>query len=53
MTSLYKMPGIKYPGNAYILLTEFAGRTVSYGPIFSPSREYRLGHKSKGENEVP
>ena len=41
----------------YLLLTEFEGRTVSYGPRFSPSiygpRASRLGHKSKGENEDP
>ena len=34
----------------YLLLTEFEGRTVSYGPSFfyGPSAK-RAGHKSKGE----
>ena len=36
----------------YLLLTEFEGRTVSYGPRFSPSiygpSAKRRGHKSKG-----
>ena len=37
--------------NKYLLLTEFEGRTVSYGPSFFlllPSAE-RAGHKSKGK----
>ena len=37
----------------YLLLTEFEGRTVSYGPSFSSSiygpSAKRAGHKSKGE----
>ena len=37
----------------YLLLTEFEGRTVSYGPSFSPSiytpNAKRADHKSKGE----
>ena len=37
----------------YLLLTEFEGRTVSYGPSFSPSiygpSAERAGHKSKGK----
>ena len=41
----------------YLLLTDFEGRTVSYGPSFFPSiygpRASRLGHKSKGKNEDP
>jgi len=39
----------------YLLLTQFKGRTVSYGPSFSPSSygpsTKRRGHKSKGKNE--
>ena len=36
--------------NKYLLLTEFEGRTVSYGPSFfyGPSAK-RAGHKSKGK----
>ena len=41
--------------NRYLLLTEFEGRTVSYGPsfflldsIYGPSAK-RAGHKSKGK----
>ena len=41
-----------YP-SAYLLLTEFEGRTVSYVPSFSPSidgsRAKRAGHISKGK----
>ena len=41
----------------YLLLTEFEGRTVSYGPSFSPSiygpSAKRAGHKSEGKNEDP
>ena len=37
----------------YLLLTEFEGRTVSYGPSFSPSiydpSAKRAGHKSRGK----
>ena len=39
----------------YLLLTEFEGRTVSYGPSFSSSiyglsaNSKRAGHKSKGK----
>ena len=44
-------------GNAYLLLTEFEGRTVSYGPSFLSSfcgpNAKRAGHKSKGKNEDP
>ena len=39
--------------NTYLLLTEFEGRTVSYGPSFSSSiygpSAKRAGHKSKGK----
>ena len=37
-------------GHKYLLLTEFEGRTVSYGPSFFllPSAK-RAGHKSKGK----
>ena len=36
----------------YILLTEFEGRTASYGPsfIYDPSAK-RAGHKSKGKKQ--
>ena len=41
----------------YLLLTEFEGRTVSYGPSFFPSiygpSAKCAGHMSKGENEDP
>ena len=41
----------------YLLLTEFEGRTVNYGPRFSPSiygpSAKRAGHKSKGKNKGP
>ena len=41
----------------YLLLTEFKGRTVNYGPRFSPSiygpSPKHAGHKSKGKNKVP
>ena len=40
------------PVMKYLLLTEFEGRTVSYGPsffrLYSPSAK-RAGHKSKGK----
>ena len=38
----------------YLLLNEFEGRTVSYGPtsIYGPNAK-RAGHKSKGKNEDP
>ena len=43
--------------NKYLLLTEFEGRTVNYGPRFSPSiygpSAKRAGHKSKGKNKGP
>ena len=44
--------------STYLLLTEFEGRTVSYGPRFSPSiygpnGKRGAGHKSKGKNEDP
>ena len=42
--------------NTYLLLTEFKGRTVIYGPRFSPSiygpSAKRVGHKSKGKTRV-
>ena len=44
--------------NIYLLLTEFKGRTVNYGPRFSPSiymygpSVKRLGHNSKGKTRV-
>ena len=34
------------------LLTDFEGRTLSYGPSFLPSAK-REGKKSKGKNEDP
>ena len=41
----------------YLLLTEFEGRTVNYGPRFSPSiygpSAKCAGHKSKGKNKGP
>ena len=41
----------------YLLPTEFEGRTVSYGPSFSPSiygpSAKRADHKSKERNEDP
>ena len=41
----------------YLLVIEFKGRTLSYGPIFPPSkkslRAKREDHKSKGKNEDP
>ena len=33
----------------YLLITEFEGRTVSYGPVFSCAK--RAGHKSKGKKQ--
>ena len=48
--------------HTYLLLTEFAGRTVSYGPSFSPSifRAWAINRRGKGsgtystdqENEI-
>ena len=41
----------------YLLLTEFEGRTVSYGPRFFPfaygPSAKRAGHKLTGKNEDP
>ena len=43
--------------NKYLLLTEFEGRSVNYGPRFSPSiygpSAKRAGYKSKGKNKGP
>ena len=48
-----RMLGFTLPYNKYLLLTEFEGHTVSYGPSFSyliygPSAK-RVGHKLKGK----
>ena len=44
-------------GNTYLLITKFQGRTVNYGPRFSPSiygpSAKRAGHKSNGKNKGP
>ena len=41
----------------YLLLTEFEGRTINYGPRFPPSiygpSATCAGHKSKGKNKGP
>ena len=37
---------LSQPYNKYLLLHEFEGRTVNYGPRFS-----RVGQKSKGKNK--
>ena len=41
----------------YLLVTEFEGRTVSYGPSFFPFAygpgAKRAGHKLTGKNEDP
>ena len=48
---------LKTAENTYLLLTEFKGRTVSYGPSFFQFAyglsAKRAGHKLTGKNEDP
>ena len=47
---------VRYYENNYLLLTEFEGRTISYGPSFFPfdlwpKREARGSKNRKGKND--